>query len=77
MGVLPQGFPPLTLPDVAFSDLALLLVGAVGIVLVSVADTIATASAFAARAGTVVDGSREMIGIGTANIAAGLFRGSR
>jgi high affinity sulfate transporter 1 len=75
VGVLPKGFPPLTLPVVGVSDIAPLLVGAAGIVLVSLADTIATASAFAARAGTVVNGSREMIGIGTANIAAGLFQG--
>ena len=75
VGVLPEGFPPLTLPVIGVSDIAPLLVGAAGIVLVSLADTIATASAFAARAGTVVNGSREMIGIGTANIAAGLFQG--
>ena len=75
VGVLPEGFPPLTLPVIGVSDIAPLLVGAVGIVLVSLADTIATASAFAARAGTVVNGSREMIGIGAANIAAGLFQG--
>jgi high affinity sulfate transporter 1 len=75
VGVLPEGFPPLTLPVVGLSDIAPLLVGAAGIVLVSLADTIATASAFAARAGAVVNGSREMIGIGTANIAAGLFQG--
>ena len=75
VGVLPDGFPPLTLPVIALSDIPPLLVGAAGIVLVSLADTIATASAFAARAGTVVNGSREMIGIGAANIAAGLFQG--
>ena len=50
---------------------ALLLAGALGIALVSLADTISTASAFAARTGQVVDGNREMIGIGAANIAAG------
>ncbi|GAA1254828.1 sulfate permease [Pseudonocardia aurantiaca] len=75
VGVLPQGFPPLTIPDVELSDLALLLAGALGIALVSLADTISTASAFAARTGQVVDGSKEMIGIGAANIAAGLFQG--
>jgi len=75
VGVLPDGFPPLTLPVIGLSDIGPLLVGAAGIVVVSLADTIATASAFAARAGTVVNGSREMIGIGTANIAAGLFQG--
>lgn len=75
VGVLPQGFPPLTIPDVGFSDLALLLAGALGIALVSLADTISTATAFAARTGQVVDGNREMVGIGAANIGAGLFQG--
>src|SRR3954469_8998744 len=75
VGPMPQGFPPLTFPGVGLADLGPLLIGAVGITVVSLADTIATASAFAARSGQVVDGSREMIGIGTANIAAGLFQG--
>ena len=75
VGTLPQGFPPLTLPDVGLSDLPLLLGGAVGIALVALADTIATASAFADRTGQDVDGNQEMVGIGAANIAAGLFQG--
>lgn len=75
VGVLPQGFPPFTVPDVGFSDLVALLAGALGIALVALADTISTASAFAARAGRTIDGNREMIGIGTANLAAGLFQG--
>ena len=56
-------------------DLALLVAGALGIALVSLTDTISTASAFAARRGEDVDGDREMIGIGAANVAAGLFQG--
>ena len=75
VGTLPQGFPPLTLPRVHLSDLALLVGGAAGIALVSLADTIATASAFAERSGDELDASGEMIGIGTANLAAGLFQG--
>ncbi len=75
VGVLRQGFPPLTIPAVGFSDLALLLAGALGIALVSLADTISTATAFAARTGQVVDGNREMVGIGAANIGAALFQG--
>jgi high affinity sulfate transporter 1 len=75
VGPLPQGFPPLTLPSVPMSDLALLVAGAVGIAVVSLTDTISTSSAFAARAGQEVDGDREMIGIGAANIAAGFFQG--
>ena len=75
VGTLPQGFPPLTIPQVQFSDLALLLAGAAGIALVSLADTISTASSFAARTGQTIDGSKEMVGIGAANIGAGLFQG--
>jgi high affinity sulfate transporter 1 len=75
VGVLPKGFPPLTIPDIHVSDLALLFGGALGIALVSLADTISTASAFGARTGQEIDGNGEMIGIGTANLAAGLFQG--
>ena len=75
VGVLPQGFPPFTIPHVEVSDIALLVAGALGIVLVSLTDTISTASAFAARSGQEVRADQEMIGIGAANIAAGLFQG--
>ena len=75
VGVLPEGFPPLTIPSVHVSDLAPLFAGALGIALVSLADTISTASSFAARTGQEVNGNREMAGIGAANLAAGLFQG--
>ncbi|MFL5910174.1 MAG: SulP family inorganic anion transporter [Gaiellaceae bacterium] len=74
VGTLPRGFPPLTFPN-PVSDLPLLFAGALGIALVSLADTISTASAFAARTGQEIDGNGEMIGIGAANIGAGLFQG--
>ena len=75
VGVLPKGFPPLTIPHVRLADLGPLFAGALGIALVSLADTISTASAFAARTGQEIDGNGEMIGIGAANLAAGLFQG--
>ena len=74
VGTLPQGFPPLTIPN-PVSDLPLLFAGAAGIVLVALADTISTASVFAARTGQEIDGDGEMIGIGAANVAAGFFQG--
>ena len=74
VGKLPKGFPPLTVPN-PVSDLPLLVAGGLGIVLVALADTISTASAFAARTGQEVDGNGEMIGIGAANVAAGFFQG--
>jgi high affinity sulfate transporter 1 len=75
VGVLPEGFPPLTLPAIAWSDVAPLVAGALAIALVSLADTISTASSFAERTGQEVRGNQEMIGIGAANLAAGLFQG--
>jgi len=58
LGVLPQGFPPFTIPDVSLSDLPLLLGGAFGIALVALTDTISTASAFGARRGEEVRRTR-------------------
>src|SRR5664279_335593 len=75
VGLLPQGFPPFTIPDVSFSDATLLVGGALGIALVSLTDTISTASSFAARNGQEVHANQEMIGIGAANVAAGFFQG--
>ena len=75
VGSLPGGFPPLTVPHISWSDLPLLLGGALGIALVALTDTISTASAFAARQGHHVHGDQEMIGIGVSNVAAGLFQG--
>ena len=49
VGVLPEGFPPLTIPTSTWSDLGPLVGGALAIAVVSLADTISTSSAFAAR----------------------------
>ena len=43
VGVLPKGFPPLTIPGIHLADLGPLLAGALGIAVVSLADTISTA----------------------------------
>ena len=59
----------------AWSDVPLLFVGALAIALVALADTMADASSFAARRGEQVRGNQEMVGIGAANLAAGLFQG--
>ncbi len=75
VGPLPEGFPPFTIPTVPAGDLLLLFAAALGIALVSLTDTISTASAFAARSGDRINGDKEMLGIGAANIAAGFFQG--
>ena len=75
VGTLPQGLPSFTLPLVQWTDIPLLFAGAMGIALVALTDTISTATSFAERRGEEVDGDKEMIGIGAANVAAGLFQG--
>ena len=75
IGTLPSGFPKPQFPWTQLSDVGPLLVAAVGITLVSLTDTIATSSAFAARRGDEVDPDQEMIGIGAANVAAGVVQG--
>ncbi|MBS1836738.1 MAG: SulP family inorganic anion transporter [Actinobacteria bacterium] len=75
VGTLPQGFPTPSLPWTSASDALALMVGAVGITMVSLTDTIATASSFASRRGDEVDANAEMVGVGVANIAAGFFQG--
>ena len=75
VGDLPQGLPSFTIPNVAWYDLFPLFLGALGIALVALTDTISTSSSFAERRGEEVDSDREMIGIGVANVAAGFFLG--
>ncbi|MFV2062315.1 MAG: SulP family inorganic anion transporter, partial [Chloroflexota bacterium] len=75
VGVLPQGFPLPTLPAVELSDMPLLIGGAIGITLVAVGDTVAVSSGFATKRGTEVDTDQEIVAIGSANVAAGLFQG--
>ena len=75
IGMLPQGFPVPAFPAVDISDIPVLLAGAVGISLVAIGDTISTSGGFAARSGYEVNGNQELAGIGSANLAAGLFSG--
>ena len=75
VGALPQGLPTPGVPWTQLSDVGPLLVAALGITLVSLTDTIATSTSFAARRGDEVNPNQEMIGLGSANVAAGLFQG--
>jgi high affinity sulfate transporter 1 len=75
IGVLPQGFPAPSFPRVPLEDVPLLLGAALGISLVAIGDTISLSGAFASRGGYEVDANQELVGIGSANVAAGLFTG--
>ena len=75
VGSLPAGLPTPEFPWTSVHDLLPLVVAAMGITLVSLTDTIATASSFAARRREEVEPNQEMIGIGAANVASGFLQG--
>jgi SulP family sulfate permease len=75
LGPLPSGIPPLGLPDIGLGDLRDLVPGAAAIALVAAADTLVSSRAFAARNGYEVDANRDLIGLGAANISAGVSGG--
>ena len=75
VGTLPEGLPTPEVPWTHIGDVVPLLVAAIGITLVSLTDTIALSTSFNARRGEQVKPNQEMIGVGSANIAAGFFQG--
>jgi high affinity sulfate transporter 1 len=75
VGVLPQGLPAFQVPSFSPADLGPLVVGAVGIALVAFADTSVLSRTFALRGGYKVDPNQELVALGAANVASGLFQG--
>jgi MFS superfamily sulfate permease-like transporter len=75
LGTLPQGLPGLAWPSIVASDITPVLLGGLAVALVSFADTSVLSRTFAGRTGTFVDPNQEMVGLGAANLAAGLFQG--
>ena len=75
VGPLPQGLPSFALPELSAGNMATLAAGAVGIALVSFADTSVLSRTFAIRGGYRVDANQEMIALGAANTATGFFQG--
>ncbi len=75
VGSLPSGVPAPSLPAVAWADAERLALAALGIALVAFADTAALSTTFAAKLGDEVDQNQEIVALGAANVAAGLFSG--
>ena len=71
VGLIPQGFPSLTLPDLALIEQ--LVPGALGIALMSFTETIAAGRAFARSGDPPINANRELVATGAANLAGALF----
>ncbi len=75
LGPLPQGLPSLVVPWIGFADLGTIVIGGCAVALVAFADTSVLSRTYAARTKSRVNPNREMIALGGANLAAGLFQG--
>ncbi|HXY93540.1 MAG TPA: sulfate permease [Acidimicrobiia bacterium] len=75
VGSIPSGFPAPSFPNVSLHDVGALVVAAAGMAFVSLADTTAVSRSLAAQRGERVDANREIVALGAANAAAGLFQG--
>ena len=71
VGLIPQGFPTLTLPDLALVQQ--LLPGALGIALMSFTESIAAGRAFAKASEPPINANRELLATGAANLGGSLF----
>jgi high affinity sulfate transporter 1 len=75
LGPLPQGLPSFALPMISFAHLNDVIIGGCAVAMVAFADTSVLSRTYAAKTRTSVDPNQEMIGLGAANLAAGLFQG--
>jgi high affinity sulfate transporter 1 len=71
VGLIPQGLPALTLPDLALVEQ--LVPGALGIALMSFTESIAAGRAFMASGDPPVNANRELIATGVANLGGALL----
>lgn len=75
VGPIDAGLPEVGVPEVAAGDIPLLLSGAAGVMLVGFVEGLGAAKTYAQRGGYRVDANRELIGLGSASLGAGLFSG--
>lgn len=75
VGALPQGLPAFRMPVTTLAECISLCTGALAIALVSIAEMSVLSRIYALRGGYYVDDNQELIALGIANMATGLFQG--
>jgi sulfate permease, SulP family len=75
VGPIKSGLPTFGTPDVHLRDFGALAAGGVGVMLVGFAEGLGAAKTYAAREHYEIVTNRELLGLGGANIAAGLSSG--
>ncbi len=75
VGEIPRGLPTPAIPRIGLGDISNLLPGAVGIAVIALAESSATARSLAAKHKYEIDADQELIALGASNLGAGLFQG--
>lgn len=75
VGAVPGGLPGLSPPELSLRDAALLFPAALTIVFVGFIESISIAQVIAVKERYKVSANRELVALGLANVAAGLFSG--
>ncbi|HEV7758098.1 MAG TPA: SulP family inorganic anion transporter, partial [Acidimicrobiales bacterium] len=75
VGNIDPGLPHVGLPDIAAGDYGRLAGAGVGVMLVGFAEGLGAAKTYAAKSHYDIDADRELLGLGAANIGAGLTSG--
>jgi SulP family sulfate permease len=72
IGEIPAGLPSLSWPDIGLEQWFSLIPGAIAIVIVGFAESVAASRTYARKHGYKVDANQEMIALGAANMSTGL-----
>jgi len=75
VGPIPHGLPVPGIPAVDAADVLALALPAVGVAVVAYTDNVLTARAFGAKHHERIDANQEFLGLGAANLAAGVLHG--
>ena len=75
VGSIKAGLPSLGVPDVSLGRFGGLAAAALGVMLIGFAEALGTAKTYAQRDNQEIDPNRELIGLGAANLGAGISGG--
>lgn len=75
VGMLPQGLPTFHIASISLSEFNSLLSGAVAVAVVSFADLSVLSRTYALHGSYEVNSNQELVALGVANVATGLFQG--
>lgn len=75
VGAIPAGLAPIGIPDASLDLLGRMAGPAIGVLLIGLAEGLGAAKTYAAREHYDIEPDRELLGLGAANMAAGLSSG--